>query len=391
LRVTTYTSDPIRLVDVDSHITEPPDLWSKHAPERLKDRLPQVVERGDKSPHWVIDGQDFGPIAYTAVAPDGSRIHGESEHFPGHFHDIHPGSYDLVARLEWLDQRGIDQQVIFPNIGGFSGVRFLTDIHDGELRTACVTVYNDAMAELQRSSNNRLFPLAMVPWWEEDGGVTEIRRARTDLGLRGITMCDSPDLYGFPTLNKPEWEGFWATCEELDLAVAFHIGSGNFKDLTWIERDRGEHLAAQIPNSFLNNSWVIANLLFSGVLHRRPGLKIFSAETGIGWLPFFMEALDYQWHENLLPEVRRDVWKHALPSEVFRRNFYVSFWFEQFGPAHAIDIVGEDNVMFETDFPHGTALTPRVTEQVAKTLTALDPDVRRKVLRDNAARLFDLP
>jgi predicted TIM-barrel fold metal-dependent hydrolase len=123
---------------------------------------------------------------------------------------------------------------------------------------------------------------------------------------------------------------------------------------------------------------------------RHPRLKIFSAETGIGWVPFLLEAMDYQWHENLLPDVKRDVWKAALPSEIFRRNFYLSFWFEQWGPAHAIELLGQDNVMFETDFPHGTALTDRVTEQVVSTLASLAPEIRKKVLRENAVRLYDL-
>jgi uncharacterized protein len=386
----TYTTDPIRVVDVDSHLTEPAGLWVDHAPAKFKDRVPRVIEDARGLPRWVIDGKDFGPIAYTAVAPDGNRIPGEALELPGRFEDIHPGSYDFRARLGWLDERGLYQQAIFPNITGFGGVQLFTEIADQELRTATVTIYNDAMAEIQRESGERLLPLALVPWWEDDGGASEIRRARTELGLRGITMCDSPHLFGFPTLDKPEWEPFWTACEELGIATAFHIGSGSFKDITWTEAGRGEHLAGQIPNSFLSNSWLICNLIFSGILLRYPKLKIFSAETGVGWLPFLLEAMDYQWHENVLPDVRREVWKEALPSELFRRNFYVSFWFEKFGPEHALDLVGEDNVMFETDFPHGTALTPRVTEEVAATLSALSPQVRRKVLRDNAARLYDL-
>jgi uncharacterized protein len=385
-----YTTDQVRVIDADSHITEPAGLWADHAPASLKDRLPRIVEDEEGRPRWVIDGKPFGPIAYTAVAPDGSRIAGETGEMSHRYEDVHKGAYDFKARLDWLDSRGIDQQVFFPNISGFGADRFFTEVADSELRTACVTVYNDAVAAVQHESGERLIALGLIPWWDVDEAVKEVRRVRTKLGINGITMCDAPQNYGFRSLEKPEWEPFWAECEDLELAVAFHIGSGSFKSQVWFPEGGGEWLATQSTNSFLSNSWIVSNLIYSGVLLKHPRLKIFSAESGVGWIPFLLEAMDYQWHENLLPEVKRDVWKNALPSEIFRRNFYVSFWFEQWGPAHTIDAIGEDNVMFETDFPHATGLTDRVTEQVANTLAALTPTARQKILHDNAARLYNL-
>jgi predicted TIM-barrel fold metal-dependent hydrolase len=387
---TTYTTEPIAVIDVDSHLTEPADLWVAHAPASLKDRLPRVVENSDGLPRWIIDGKDFGPIAYTAIAPDGGKIHGETGWANWRYSEIHRGSYDFRARLDWLDERGISNQVMFPNIPGFAGVRLFREILDREILNACVTTYNDACAEIQRESGTRLLPLALVPWWDIDLAVAELERLRISLDLRGITMCDSPHLHGVPSLDEPEWDRFWSVAEDLGIAVAFHIDSGDtFMINTWTQSG-GAMLATQTPNSFLTNGWIIANLIFSGVLLRHPRLKIFAAETGIGWMPFFLEAMDYQWHENLPDDVRRDVWKAQLPSEIFRQNFFVSFWFERFGPEHMIDVIGQDNVMFETDFPHATALTDRMTEQVAAVIGKLTPDVRRKVLHDNAARLYDL-
>jgi predicted TIM-barrel fold metal-dependent hydrolase len=151
----------------------------------------------------------------------------------------------------------------------------------------------------------------------------------------------------------------------------------------------GELQATNTVNSFFGNTLIVSNLIYSGVLLRHPRLKIFSAESGVGWVPFLLEAMDYQWHENLTEDVRRDVWKAALPSEIFKRNFYVSLWFEQQNTVHALETL-EDNIMFETDFPHGTALTDRTTEEIASSLARLTPVVRQKILRDNAVRLFSL-
>ena len=392
--MTTYTTDPIRVVDVDSHLTEPAGLWVDHAPAKFKARMPRIVQDAKGNMRWVVDeGRDLGAIGYTVIAPDGSRIEGDASGQTHTFEDVHKGAYDIPARLEWLDGRGIHQQVMFPNtLAGFGGVRFFNTITDPELRSACVTTYNDAAAAMQKESGGRLLPLAMVPWWDIDQAVKEIRRAAGDLGLVGITLPDMVQLYGgLPAWHEPAWKPFWTACEDMQTAVAFHIGGGAFTPQLWMGRGTGEAQATQTSNSFLSNSWVVANLIFSGLLIEHPRLKIFSAETGIGWWPFMLESMDYQWHENVTTERKRDYWKGVMPSEIFRRNIYVSFWFEQWGPANAIDYIGEDNVMFETDFPHGTALTDRVTEQVAKTLADLRPEVRRKVLHDNAARLYNLP
>jgi predicted TIM-barrel fold metal-dependent hydrolase len=387
----TYTTDSIPIVDVDSHLTEPAGLWVDHAPTKLKELVPKIVEDEHGRPRWFVDGNALGPIGNALVGPEGAKIQGELSTTAHRFEEIHKGAYDMNARLAWLDEHGIAQQAMFPNIPGFGASRFVTAIADEELRTACVKIYNDAIAEIQQESGGRLLPYAFVPWWNLDETVNELRRIR-DLGLIGITMCDSPHEYGLPALDQPEWDAFWSNCEDLGMAIAFHIGSGGagISQLRWSQVG-GEFQMTNTVNSFFANCSLVANLICSGVLLKHPRLRIFSAESGVGWVPFLLEALDYQWHENLTIDVQREVWKEMLPSEIFRRNIFVSYWFERKGLLHALDVIGEDNVMFETDFPHGTALSDRVDGEVAETLAGLSASVRQKVLHDNAARLFDLP
>src|SRR5580692_7247750 len=117
--VAAYTTDSLRVIDADSHLTEPAGLWVDRAPAPLKDRVPRTINDESGRPHWVIDGRDIGPIGHSAIARDGSRIEGETGgRLYERFENVHPAAYDLKARLEWLDEHGIDQQVIFPNIGG---------------------------------------------------------------------------------------------------------------------------------------------------------------------------------------------------------------------------------------------------------------------------------
>jgi predicted TIM-barrel fold metal-dependent hydrolase len=389
--VTRYTTDPINVIDMDSHYTEPPDLWTSRAPARFKDVVPKVVTDAAGNQSWVVNGDvPFGPLGFTVVKEDGDKVQGVLS--LTRFEELSKAAYDVPERLKFLDEHGIYAQIMFPNVAGFGSQHFIR-IPDNDLRKVCATIYNDAMAEVQAASGGRLYPQALVPFWNIDDAVTEITRARKELDLRGIVMCDTPQAFDLPSLDAEEWEPFWSTCEDLDLAVNFHIGAGvsNAFSQPWKTISAPTRIAIGSVALFLDNSRALSNMIFSGVLHRHPKLKVVSVESGIGWIPFLLEALDYEFDEVVPLEEKRTLWGDLRPSDVFRRNCYVSFWFEKWGPAHMIEEIGADNVMFETDFPHPTCLYPKVKEQVASVLGGLSPELRRKVLHDTAARVYNLP
>jgi predicted TIM-barrel fold metal-dependent hydrolase len=399
--VTGYTSDPIKVIDVDSHYSPPPGFWEGYAPAKFKERVPRIGENDLGLPEWIVDGKPFDSIGFNMVRPDGTKVQGNMQALPS-FEEMHAGSYDVKARVAWLDEHGISQQIMYPNTGGFSSQMFFTKIADEELRNVCIRTYNDAAAALQMESGGRLLPLSQIPWWNIEEAEQEIRRTRIELDLMaGPTMFSAPEIHGLPSYNQPQWASFLSTCEELDVPLSFHIGvPGGGAQKAYVEpgvdgsdrltKGRGVHLATYTTNSFLSNSWLITNFIFSGILLRHPRLKIISGETGISWLPFLLEAMDFQWHENIEAEDKRDFWKGMMPSDLYRRNFSASFWFEKTALAEHIDFLGADTVMFETDFPHGTALTDRMTVDVAGKLAKLTPEVRKKVLHDTAARVYNL-
>jgi len=138
---------------------------------------------------------------------------------------------------------------------------------------------------------------------------------------------------------------------------------------------------------FLRNGMQLSDLLVSGVLARYPTIKFVSVESGIGWIPFVLEALDYQFIGNRVSEERVDL--ELLPSEYFKRNVYGCYWFEQTAPLRLFDKVGVDNILFETDFPHPTSLFgDEVHERIATGLAACDAETKRKILWENAASLY---
>ncbi len=186
----------------------------------------------------------------------------------------------MNERLGVLDQLGLSQSILYPNVGGFASNRFL-DIKDAELRNITARVYNDAAAEVQANGKNRLFPQAVVPFWDIPEAVRELQRIK-DLGLTGITMCDTPELLGLPYLHDTHWGPFWATCEELKIPVNFHIGAGGeiAQQVVWEGYSPQRRLAATSVSLFIVQFRTVMNLILSGLLERYPTLNFISVESG---------------------------------------------------------------------------------------------------------------
>jgi predicted TIM-barrel fold metal-dependent hydrolase len=378
----------IQIIDTDTHWSEPHDLWTSGAPARYRELVPQIREHNGKQA-WVVNGDIVlaGSSAVSAIATDGEKIPGIR--FLKHDIDsVHRSSFDCDERLAAMDEMGVSHCISYPNVGGFGNQNFLK-IDDRELRIACVEIYNDYMADVQKRSGGRILPMALVPWWDIDASVTEVERMAAS-GSRGVVMCSNPHDSGMPNFAQPDWRPFWEVCEAIRMPVNFHIGastadidwSGSVPYKTWPADVRLTLGGASI---FVGNMRWMINLLVSDVPERYPELRIVSVESGVGWIPFMLEALDYQMGETSPEHLAHLSMK---PSEYFRRQFYGCFWFEGPTLAPAIDYLGADRVLFETDYPHPTCLYPDSIERVKKAVETLPEDTQRKILQDNAAELY---
>ena len=381
------------VVDADSHWAEPADLFTKRAPEKYRDRVPRP-EIIDGTPTWVFDGHPLGRFSPGGVVGRDGRKEESADIALHHWtHDqIHVGAYDPKVRLEVLDECGIDAQIIFPSTIGLGG-QDLGMVNDPDLTRLTIQLYNDAMAEIQSESNNRLLPLPLMPAWDIDLCVQEARRVAA-LGARGVNMTSDPQDLGSPDLGDRAWDPFWEVCTELQLPVHFHIGASIttmtfYGKYAWPSHDNDTKLAIGGSLLFIGNARVVTNLILSGLFDRHPDLKVVSVESGVGWIPFILETLDYEMHENAprkLAQLRK------LPSEYFRSNLYATFWFEKNGNKlpDLVEAVGEDNILFETDFPHPTCLYPKPLETVQDKMATLSPEARAKILGENARKLYRL-
>jgi uncharacterized protein len=273
-------------------------------------------------------------------------------------------------------------QIVYPNILGFAG-HLVMRVEDEELRAFTLRAYNDAGGDMQEQSHGRLFPQAMLPIWDVAAAVAELERAQDQLGLTGIVITDYTDPWGLPPLADPHWDPLWDAAQSRGVPVNFHIGSGAVPVRVWGSYSPARWIAAGSTMSQMSNFMCIVNLITSGLLDRFPRLKFVSVESGIGWLPFMLESLDYQFAENGVDDLK------LRPTEYFQRQIYGSYWFEA-NPAPAIEYLGEDNLMFETDFPHATCLYPRVKETKERSLKGLAPRVQRKLLYETAAKVYQL-
>lgn len=380
--------DGLKVIDTDSHWSEPYDLWTSRAPAAYVDRVPQMGERNGRRRWWFDGDIAIGlPIASSVVDPNGEKITGTA------FFDldndmVHRASFDAEARLEMLDHLGIHAQVMYPNVAGFGNQNFLKS-PDDMLRLVSVQIYNDALAEFQNDTGERVFGMALLPWWDLEAAVDEIRRVHAN-GLRGIVTCSNPEEAGLPDMAEEAWNPVWEVCSELSMPVNFHIGSskGNldfFGKAPWPSFGEERKLAVGSANLFMGNARVIGNLIYSGIPERYPDLNFVSVESGIGWLPFFLECLDHQLLETAPNEL---AFLSMKPSDYFRRQFFGTFWFEQSLVKAAVDFLGPQCLMFETDFPHPTCLYPRNDDHLAKALEGVDEDAVRMILQDNAAQLY---
>ncbi len=292
-----------------------------------------------------------------------------------------------------LDECGIDAQIIFPSTIGLGG-QDLGAADDPALRRLAIEIYNDGMAEIQADFGQP------PPAPAAHAGVGRRRRASREakrvggLGARGVNMTSDPQDLGAPDLANRAWDPFWEVCSELALPVHFHIGASVtgmtfYGKYPWESHADNTKLAIGGTLLFIGNARVVTNLILSGMFDRYPDLKMVSVESGVGWIPFILEALDYEMSENAPQELSQ---MGKLPSEYFKSNLYATFWFENNRNKlpDLIEAVGEDNILFETDFPHPTCLYPSPLETVEAKMQTLAPEARRKIFGENARQLYRL-
>jgi predicted TIM-barrel fold metal-dependent hydrolase len=387
----TVDLDTYPIIDADTHIIEPPDLWTSRVSRKWGDQIPHVKwDESSGEELWYFGGK---PI-YSAAVACGA---GWSEYPPDHprrLADADPRTYDPVERLKHMDEYGIQAQVLYPNIGIFAVNEYLGTTGDPGLVFECVRAYNDFLAEWSDAAPGRYVPLMTIPFWDMDAALAEMRRA-ADIGHKGIVFPARMGDFKLPDLGDGHWDPLWRQAQDMQLSINFHIGSGDIPLFGTPTAGRRLNYAWTSAMLFTLNVSAVASVIFGGVCQRFPNLQLVSVESGVGWIPFFLEAMDWQWRNTGAwldhPEFE------LLPSEYFARQIYSCFWYESASARAAIEILGAEHVLFETDFPHPVGLTPGPAsaalpprEHLKTSLIGVPDEDIEKVLWRNAQKLYHL-
>ena len=375
------------VISTDDHLQESSTVWTdRMSKSKWGDKVPQIreVEGGNERWHiWDIPMQRSLGTVQGAVAgefPDGLG--------PDRWEDMPKKTYVPAERLKAMEEDGVDVHTFFSNIAGVAGQTFSNPIYeDVDFRMECIRAYNDwQIEEWADPYPGRFITIALVPLWDAQLAAAEVRRMHKR-GVKAISFS-FPQQFNYPHISDPFWDPFWQAAQDAGLSVNLHIGSGGSIGIineSWGGRGRMVQVADGSTKGLASNIQVMSTLLYSGIFDRFPTLKFVSSESGLGWAPYLLETADHQWESQRL-------YKHGMPtkpSELFHRQCYINFWYEETGIAlrHAIGI---DNIMWESDFPHPTGSYPNSRAYIERTLAGVPEDERRKMLVENAIRVFNL-
>jgi len=375
----------IKIVDCDTHITEAPDLFTSRAPAKYKDKVPYLKRCDDGVDRWYVGDRNFGSTGGNVIMKDHNKLLGRLA-FPT-VEEGHPGGHMMKPRLQMMDDMGVYAQICYQNSGVTQAGSLMT-LGDNDLAINIIKIFNDASAEYQEESGQRIFNMAHVPFWDKDAMEAEARRC-VDMGLKGFVMPDTPEKVGVPTYADEYWTPFLEICDDAGMPINFHINAGmDPNSLVWADFSFQQKLSI-IPMMYaLGNAATLGNWIVSGRLDRHPALKLALVESGIGWVPFALEMLEHQFDE-MLPNAA--TFLSRRPWEYFRDHFWCSYWFEKIGPKTQLERIGVDKVLFQTDYPHPTSLYPNVQKHIVESLEGQSHEVKKQVLQDNAVKLYNLP
>jgi predicted TIM-barrel fold metal-dependent hydrolase len=356
------------LVSVDDHVVEPPHLFEGRLAARFVEGAPRLVHKDDGTDVWVYDGREIPNIGLNAVAGRPPEEYGME---PTSFDELRPGCYDIDERVRDMNANGVLGSMCFPSFPNLCGQLFARS-SDKELGLAVLQAYNDwHIDEWCGSYPGRFIPLAIPPLWDPELMAAEIHRVAAK-GCHAVSFSENPEKLKLPSLHNDHWDPFWSACCDEDVIVSMHIGSSSTLVVTSVEAPIDVLISLQ-P---INIVQAAADLLWSPVLRKFPSLRVALSEGGIGWIPYFLDRVDwiYQRHHRWTGQDFGDM----LPSQLFRERIVTCFIDDPSGVENR-HRVGVDTICWESDYPHSDSTWPVSPETLAKSLDPLDDLTRAEV------------
>ncbi|MCU1451901.1 MAG: putative TIM-barrel fold metal-dependent hydrolase [Acidimicrobiales bacterium] len=387
-----------KIISVDDHVIEHATVWQDRLPEKYQDVGPHVVQErgimqfvggnfsyrpdpeGDRCDWWLFEDKRVPQTRLSAAAGfdrDEVKVTGIT------YEEMRRGCWDPVARLEDMDVNHTEASLAFPSFPRFCGQTFM-EATDKDLADLCVKAYNDWMVdEWCAGSGGRLIPLIIIQLWDVQLAAQEIYR-NAERGVHAVCFSEIPPYLGLPSIHSDYWDPFFRACEETKTTINMHIGSSSKMPSTSADAPA----AVGSTLTFGNAMSSLTDWLFSGNLVKFPELTIAYSEGQIGWIPYILERADKVWEDNR-------AWGGVAgivtepPSTYYYRQVYGCFFDDVHGLA-SLDVVGEDNITFETDYPHSDSTWPHTLETAKKLMGHLPTETIYKLVRGNAIKMLHL-
>jgi predicted TIM-barrel fold metal-dependent hydrolase len=375
-----------RRISADCHLDlpwMPPELFVSEAPRHLKERMPYVAD-GPDGPRWLAkNGATFGLV--NGVGPSGQKfvpgMHARVDVMAktGLYDDGKKGIRrvsDPHLRIKDMDRDGVDAEVIYGILGAAGR------LNDREAANEMLRIYNDWLVQFCKAYPERHIGLACLPYGDVDAAVKEIHRV-AKLGLRGLELSCSWDM---EPMWHPMWTPLWQAVNEVRLPLHFHTFP--MIPMKVFENQTGQTKRAvffSVVSSFqMNLVNILAALMGAAVFERYPNVRVAFGESGIGWIPYALDRMDFEWEDRF-----QDLGLKMRPSDYWRRQCKATFQFDRIG-TKLIDEMGAESLMWGSDYPHGDGVWPESDKYIADQFAHLPAEITRKITCENAGRFYGL-
>jgi predicted TIM-barrel fold metal-dependent hydrolase len=375
-----------RRISADCHLDMiwlPPDLFTSQAPRDLKDRMPFVADRSNGK-EWVANnGASFGLVGGVGsggrLYEPGKQHRADRMAEAGLYEDglkgiRRPGDPDLRAKE--LDRDGVDAEVIYGVLAAAA------KLSDAEASAEMLRIYNDFIIAFCKHYPDRMIGLACLPFGDVEAAAKEVHRV-AKMGVKGVELSCSWDMQ---PMWHPSWNPLWQAINETQLPLHFHTFPSVDPKLR--AEVKGESLLALRYSSICLFQMTLGNILTAlvgaAVFERFPNFRVVFGESGIGWIPYVLDRMDYEYQDQY-----REIKLKLLPSEYWRRQCRATFQFDRIG-TKLIEDMGVETLMWGSDYPHPDGIWPDSSEYIEKQFGHLPPEVTHKITCENAGKFYGL-
>jgi predicted TIM-barrel fold metal-dependent hydrolase len=367
-----------KILDSDMHVMEPPDLWERYLDDKYKSQAPRGVTSDNVRDLRMAypDGREWARKTTRQNRSDrGHNFERNQELYRAYAER----GWTAAVQLEALDIEGIDVAVHYPT----RGLRALVvpDLEPG-FAAAITRAYNDWLYDFCQKDPERLLGAGMISPYDMNDAVSETERCAKELGFRAVFLRANPLVNH--QWHDPYYEPLWDALEELGLSLGFHESTGTGRQQIG-ERLEPNLMLRRVYAQPMEQMLALGSFCAGGVFARHPKLRVAFLEANCSWLPWLLWRLDEGW------EREGDVWAPDVamaPSNYFKRHCVVSVEPDEATVKHVIDDIGNRNIVFSTDYPHGDSRYPEAVDSFLKLpITAED---KKTILWDNCAVYYAL-